>query len=148
MTIRPLGSWEEEDILPIARQFYEESQVSTGTTVGGFSDERCLMNWRSFPLRHAVGLWEDGELVGVLAGFIAPQFMTGEPLAQEMFWYVKKEHRGALASIRMFEAFENWAAQCGCYGIMMASLSHAPGVEALYKRRGYLHIESHHLKIF
>lgn len=143
MNIRRLGSWEEEDILPIAEQFHAEAQI--GAT---FHREACLANWRSLGTRVAFGLFKGDDLVGVLAGFIAPQFMTGVMLAQEMFWYVKPEHRGSLSGVRLFQEFEKWATEKQAYGIVMASLADNPPVAELYKKRGYRHIESHYLKIF
>lgn len=144
MKIRFLGPWEEEDLLPLAKQFHAESNL--GAT---FHPEACLANWRSLRFRAAIGMFtEKGELVGVLAGFLAPQFMTGVLLAQEMFWYVKPEHRGGLTGIRMFNEFEKWAQEKKAFGIVMASLTQGEGVAELYKKRGYVHIESHHLKIF
>lgn len=143
MSIRRLGPWEEEDLLPLAQQFHAEAAIGAE-----FHRAACLANWRSLPNRVAFALFKEGELVGVLAGFIAPQFMTGVMLAQEMFWYVKPEHRGGTAGVRMFQEFEKWATEQRAYGIVMASLADNPPVAELYKKRGYRHIESHYLKIF
>ena len=144
MNIRRLGPWEEEDILPIAEQFHAEAHLG-----GTFDPSFCLAAWQSLGTqRAAFAMFKDGQIVGVLAGFIAPQFMTGVMLAQEMFWYVKPEHRGSLSGVRMFQEFEKWATEKQAYGIVMASLADNPPVAELYKKRGYRHIESHYLKIF
>lgn len=148
MTIRPLCPWEEEDMLPIAEQFYNEARELTKNEVGTFDPVACLYSWRSIPIRCAMGLFKGGNLVGVLAGFIAPQFMTGQPIAQEVFWYVSPEHRGGTAGVKLFLEFEKWATDNKAYGIVMASLSENPQVGDLYRRKGYTHLESHHLKTF
>lgn len=143
MNIRRLGPWEEEDMLPLAEQFHTEANIGAE-----FHREACLANWQSLSTRVAFAMFDGEELAGILAGFIAPQFMTGVMLAQEMFWYVKPEHRRGTAGVRMFQEFEKWATEQRAYGIVMASLADNPPVAELYKKRGYRHIESHYLKIF
>lgn len=143
MNIRHLGPWEEEDMLPIAQQFHAEANLG-----GTFDPAFCLAAWRSLGTqRAAFALYKGDQVVGVLAGFIAPQFMTGALIAQEMFWYVLPEHRGSISGVRMFHEFEKWATERKAYGIIMASLAANPSVEELYKKRGYCHIESHYLKL-
>ncbi len=65
-------------------------------------------------------------------------------IAKETVWFVSPEARGR-GSIRMLDAYENWARSVGCVSVGMASLSRND-VSSLYERRGYNAVETHFMK--
>jgi hypothetical protein len=139
--IRRLQPWELEDALPLARAFHAETGIG-----GAFCPERFLATIQA-PNAVVVGYWHNGTLVGLLAGVIAPHFITTDILAQESMWFCVPDHRG-LESLKMFKAFEQWAAEKGATAISMVSLERLspPSVEKFYLKRGYAKVEAHYLK--
>ena len=53
------------------------------------------------------------EIVGILAGNLVSPFYTDDVIAEEMMWYVTKEHRGSKESLRLPLLFQKWAMQNG-----------------------------------
>ena len=141
LTLRRLGDWEIDDILAMAERFTVEADMKAA-----FSVDECAGHWTNLPDKVAIGLYSKDQLVGILAGYIAPQFFTGVRLAQELFWYVAPEHRGSFASLKMLDLFEEWAKEKKVFGITMVSLAKgSDSVPRLYAKRGYVGIEAHHL---
>lgn len=141
LTLRRLGDWEIDDILAVAERFTAEADMKAA-----FSGDDCSRHWTNLPDKVAIGLYSKDQLVGILAGYIAPQFFTGVRLAQELFWYVAPEHRGSFSSLKMLDLFEEWAKEKKVFGITMVSLTKSSeGVARLYAKRGYISIENHHL---
>lgn len=64
--------------------------------------------------------------------------------AKETVWFVEPAHRGR-GSLRMLDAYEDWARSVGCSVIGMASLA-SNDVSALYRRRGFAPVETHFIK--
>lgn len=81
----------------------------------------------------------DGRIVGMFAGFVVEDWFGNDRVASDFVVYVRPEHRGSSAFVRLVKAFEKWAAGQGAVEI-------APGVStevdpdktvALYERLGY-----------
>jgi hypothetical protein len=67
-------------------------------------------------------LEHDGELVGVLIGMKTEHpYFDIKPMAHELVWYVKEEHRGNKKSVLMLRDFMLWAKQNECNRIVMTS---------------------------
>jgi len=67
-------------------------------------------------------LEHDEEIVGVLVGMKTEHpYFDIKPMAHELVWYVKEEHRGNKKSIYMLRDFMLWAKQNECKRIIMTS---------------------------
>lgn len=90
----------------------------------------------------AYGLFRDGGPVGLLLGFISPDFNSGRLQGLEFFWGVQKKYRSkALGLLRLFESE---CKQAGCEVVIAGSIqSMEPGkMRRLYSYLGYkLHAE-------
>lgn len=64
--------------------------------------------------------------------------------ASETCWYIRPDARGR-GALRMLNAYEAWARECGCVAVGMASLADND-VGALYRRRGFESVEMHFVK--
>lgn len=140
MIVRRLHPWEIEDVLPLAEAFHAEADV--GST---FSAEIFTGTLRRNE-HVAIGAFVNHMLVGVLVGVLVQQTMTVARMAQEIMWYMLPDHRGNPDALKMFDAFESWAASKQANVISMVSLAGSTTVTKLYERKGYKAVETHHLK--
>src|SRR5690606_25663655 len=93
----------------------------------------------------AIGLFST-ELVGILVGVVTPHFMTKDVLATELAWYVLPNWRVHIVAADMVKAFENRAKEAGATCMCMVHLASNPAPSRLYKRLGFVEVESHFLK--
>lgn len=80
----------------------------------------------------------DGALVGMFGAVVAPNAISGEPMATEMFWWVAPAARGTVG-VHLLKAAEEWARAAGARRLQLG----APTAEAaqLYKRLNYNVVE-------
>lgn len=80
-----------------------------------------------------------GEPVGMMGGFVTEHFFGHDRVASDYGLYVRPEHRGGSAAVRLVRAFEEWATQFDPFEIM-------PGVTtgvrtektvSFYRKLGY-----------
>ena len=92
---------------------------------------------------------KEGQIVGCICGIITNfWFARNTKVAAELGWWVNEEHRGSTASIRLLQAFENWAKEHGVKVITMSDLvinGNTP-VGPIYKKLGYEFVERAHIK--
>lgn len=89
---------------------------------------------------------EKGKPIGGLGWICMPCPNSGELQAQEAFWFVGREHRGA--GLKLLQAFEERAKSRGCTRLVMVHLEEVmpAKLERLYAARGYRLIERNYLK--
>lgn len=147
MEIRQVLPSEIESVGRLASEFYAAS-----------------VHLRVFDMSHFVAFWTtlitagtgvifamfDGPRVaGTIAGMVYAEPYSGEPIAQEFFWFLSKEYRGkALSSIQLYRMFEQWVKDRGCTEIRMGHLSDSmpEKVAAFYGRMGYKKAETLYIK--
>jgi GNAT superfamily N-acetyltransferase len=89
------------------------------------------------------------EVIGGLGGAITPDLNDGRLCAQELFWFVDPQHRGGSGSVRLVQAFEEWAVSKGAVEMRMVRLLTGGDTERLdgfYTKRGYGKLEMHYWK--
>ena len=81
----------------------------------------------------------EGKPVGICAGLCFPTFWDHSKItATEMWWYVDPEARNAGIGGALMDALESWARDAGAWRLSMMTIAGiAPGVEEMYKHRGY-----------
>lgn len=81
----------------------------------------------------------DGQLVGVTVGVMAERFFNDERYVTDLTVYVKPEHRGGSAFLRMVKALEAWAAENGVadLAIGVSTEIHAERTVHAYEKLGY-----------
>lgn len=55
----------------------------------------------------------DGEILGMLVGFVAELFFTDALVAQDRVFFVKPEFRGSSSAVRLLTGFRKWAQNRG-----------------------------------
>lgn len=131
-----------ESILPLAKKFLSDSPLADKTTI----DDESLSSFLSgFILSDDSAVWvlvKSGLVVGMSGAVMFP-FYANESykIAQELFWYVDKNHRGEGG--KLLESMEKWAKASGAKSMHMISLEtpSAKVMDRYYKRSGYTPIE-------
>lgn len=64
---------------------------------------------------------QNGEVVGMLFGYVSEYYFGRDKIACDILWYVAPEHRGSTIGVRLLKEFEEWARLKGvkevCIGI-------------------------------
>ncbi len=97
------------EILPLLRAMHEESPR---LNIDPFSEERALLtihNLITMPIAFAVIAFFGTEIIGFMGAVKSPALTSNVVTAGEIGLYVKPEHRGCLAAVRMVRRFEEWA---------------------------------------
>lgn len=79
----------------------------------------------------------DGIPVGMIGVLICPHHLSGERIANEVFWWVDEEARGQ--GVRLLRAAEQWVKAQGVTAMQMVAPNDRVG--KLYERFGYTAIE-------
>lgn len=101
---------------------------------------RLVSAMRGDPNSALLGLCKEGKIIGVIGGVIVPHpFNPKFRLMSEMAWYVRKEERNSMWSIRLMNEFEKECKIKGAHAIAMTLRSslRAKELDSLYTRKGY-----------
>lgn len=80
----------------------------------------------------------DGIVTGMIGGFVAPHFISGERIATEAFWWVQPGQRGH--GVRLERRFRRWAHEHGATRVHMGAPDDEVG--RIYTALGYQRIET------
>jgi GNAT superfamily N-acetyltransferase len=94
---------------------------------------------------HIVVGERDGVLVGFIALVAAPHPISGEPVAEELAWWVEPSARRGRLSYYLLRSAEDWARQKGLSMLKMVAPSGST-VGAFYERLGYSPVETAYIK--
>ncbi len=133
-----------QKLADVAHEFYEEGEIPLK-----FDSNIFINNWTNL-INAKIGvifiLINGGNIVGALGGVKYSDINSSEIIATEMFWFVRKEHRGK--GIKLLNEFEKWTKSMGIKKLIMVHLSNlmSDKLKRFYKRIGYKEIEIHYLK--
>jgi GNAT superfamily N-acetyltransferase len=84
-------------------------------------------------------VFDGDQAVGIVAGIWIPTFWDNSKItATELWWWVEEEHRMSGVGTMLMDALESWAKQVGAWRLgMMTIVGLAPGVEEIYRKRGF-----------
>lgn len=128
-----------------AKEFYSASEFLTK-----FNLDRFILIWDQFITAEigVIFIAEDGpEIMGCLGGMYHQDFYGEDLIAEEFFWFVRKEARGTFG-VRLYKMFETWAREKGAVSIQMVHLmdSMPEKLESFYKNLGYKPVEIRYTK--
>jgi GNAT superfamily N-acetyltransferase len=144
--IREITAEELPNLLEMAHLFFNE-----GALPGRFSDAAFLKAWTGLitqRIGYVLVAEQGGQFTGALGAIAYPSLNTGEVEAMEAFWFVHPNFRGGLTALRLLNAFEGTARARGVARVTMVHLKNLmpDRLRHLYKRRGYVEIETHYTK--
>lgn len=95
-----------------------------------------------------VTIREDGALTGYFVGFVAPglHYRTCLTCTMDIFW-VKPEHRGAGAGVKLFREVERQLKARGVQRLFVGSKLHKDA-SWLFEKLGYEEVERYYAKFF
>jgi GNAT superfamily N-acetyltransferase len=151
ITIDELGAVE-----PAAREFYAASRVLGSP----FRIDRFREIWQSLLATGAGVIFaaidgaEDGvdpvedagAIAGVIGGILHREIYGEAMIAEEFFWFVRPERRGA--GVALYRRFEEWARERGAESIQMVHLFDVmpEKVARFYLRSGFEPAEMRYVK--
>jgi GNAT superfamily N-acetyltransferase len=85
---------------------------------------------------------DEGEPVGMITGSISPYVFSRGWVASDFAWYVRPEHRGSRAAIKLLKAFKSWATEKGALQLYMGVTTNvsAERTGEMLKRFGFEHV--------
>lgn len=132
------------ELLPLAHEF----EAAIGSPFIVVKDEVFVDSWRRF-IDLGVGfaiVALDPQPVGVLAGYVVPDDLSGRIVAQERWFYVTPAYRKAGVGRALALLFEGYARSKGAYRVSLGNIGHLPSIAKLYESLGYAPLETHHFK--
>lgn len=95
----------------------------------------------------ALGLFVDDAAVGLIIGAVGVHsFNPDKTILNEMAWYVHKDHRGTISSIKLLKEFERLGRDQGAEYCALSVRSNLKDVDTLYQRLGYHEEERTYLR--
>lgn len=81
----------------------------------------------------------DGEVVGMISGYVAPFYFGSDLMAADRILYVMPEYRGSSAFIRLVKAFCEWATEEGARQVFISTSSdiNTDQTDALFERMAF-----------
>ena len=134
-------------LLVMGREFWDQTPWRV---LGEFSDETAGNAFRSFIDGDSTAIFvtvdETDSAIGAVAVICGTNWMTGAPVAQELFWWV--EPQAAKQAVTLWKRAEAWAAEHGA-PLSMVRLNgmRDEALDRLYRMRGYEVMEHTYLRI-
>ena len=132
------------DIMILARNFHKDSGYRME-----FSSDKflSLFDFMVGDTNHCVLVYERGGRVqGFLFGMVSYPHFSDDLIANELGWFVSKEYRGSLSSLKLVLEYEKWAISKGCSFISMSSIEGLSNTDKIYSRLGYNLAERSYIK--
>jgi GNAT superfamily N-acetyltransferase len=87
-----------------------------------------------------LGCWSGDFLVGAIVGLTFLPPYSNRLVAGDYIWYVRPEHRGGMAGVRLMKMFEDWARDVGAVQILTGATSgiNSKRSAALLERLGFV----------
>jgi len=133
------------ELLPLAHEF----EAAIGSPFIVVDDAVFVDTWRRF-IDAGVGfvlVALDPAPVGVLAGYVVPDDLSGRVVAQERWWYVTPAYRRGGVGRALAELFERHAREKGAYRVSLGNIGHLPAVDGLMRDLGYSPLETHWFRL-
>lgn len=109
MKIRPACPDDLAELVELGRQMHAESPRFSKLGFDTFKVHALLATAMNDPRYFLMVADNDGELVGGLAGFMAPHWFSQDEVAQDLALFVNPDRRGGMAAVRLVKEFVTWA---------------------------------------
>ena len=135
MTVREATDSDFAQLDALAKKFFIEGQMKG--EIGKDSFSTGLRKHVEMDVATCFTLVDGDAVKGMIGAMVTPDFVTGDLICSEMFWYVDPSHRRQ--GIKLHRALEVEAKNRGCARIYMVHLAklNAGKMEKYYLRCGY-----------
>jgi hypothetical protein len=149
LRVHKLSEVDPDKIIRLGSQFFLEFKLP-----GIFSGDYFIAVWEEILRGGSGAMWvsiQNNDIVGGIGGVLSPDLFTGDTMAMEAFWFMRRDCRGSFDSVKLLTTFEEWGIQVGAKRIVMIHLcpdnySHLQA-ESVYQRRGYIPLEKSFYKM-
>jgi hypothetical protein len=141
LTIRPAGPGDEPAILKLTREFLALSPYTTLFPPKEGHLDVLFAKLIEFG-RIFVAANKDDVPVGLIAGAIVIEPLTGENYAEGVIWYVDASARGGDTGRNLLGSFKEWASTNGATVVKMSAPAGSP-VGRLLESLSYIPLETH-----
>jgi len=130
--VRPAVVDDLPELMRMGKEFYKKSGYDD---LGAFDPESLEKTYRHLISSSSL-LITQGGMIGWV---VFPVFVTGNMVAQELFWWVDPERRSNGTGKALLEAAEEQARSQGATAMMMLALDDLDGdaIAAVYGKMGY-----------
>lgn len=145
-SLRLAKDYDFPDIVRMAREFHQASPYKTlafdEAVLRDLFDQYLLGDKTNLVVILAV---EHGVPFGMIVGAANMNLFSRQKVATELVWWVDEEFRGSRLSLRLIQAYEDWATRVGA---SMVQVAHLDGLDLsrVYKKWGYRPAEHSHIK--
>jgi GNAT superfamily N-acetyltransferase len=98
----------------LVEKFFEESLSSFGLKL----DHENIENYVESHSPSSFLMLKDGQVIGIVGGFIDKQVMSDKLVYHETMWYVHPDHRAH--GVKLLKHLENWCIGQGITQLIMA----------------------------
>ena len=129
-------------LTPLGEEFFLEAKLP-----GVFNPKHMFSVLRTMMDMKAGAFWvshgDNNEVTGAIAGTLYPDFLTGDMIAIENFWFVSKPYRITSVGIRLYNRYEIWAEDSGADRIHVGLIAglNEDTIEKWYDKRGFTKLE-------
>lgn len=145
--LKILNREDKQDCMELLEAFFLESPYNTMT----YSEDKVSDALEdAFDNKDMIilGYVKDNEVVGIIIGGTISCMFSEDLIANELVWFMKKDHRNGLSSVKLHKAFEYWAKEVKkVSGVVMAHLNDDK-VSKYYRKQGYAKREEAYYKEF
>jgi len=129
-------------ILDLIHEFHAESIDGFGI----FCNDKIINELMPKLVDTSLVMEIDGQIKGVIAGFIADHIVNGDKFFHEVIWYVSKEYRKY--GLKLLIEAENFCKEMGIKQIMMAHMGvdKENAFRKLYLAKGYTLLSVQYIK--
>ncbi len=142
--IREADITDVQALMKLALRFHESSPYSDKVPV----DEGMLRQTIGGLVQRDSGrvfvLERNDRIVGMLGVLAFPHWLSGEIVAEELFWWVDPDERGR--GTALMERAEKWADTIGACHFQMVAPVDADKLERVYGRKGFTPLERSFIK--
>ena len=130
--IKQANTHDLERLAVLGKEFFSEAGLP-----GVFNPEFWATVWTQLMIQDAAEVWYDEENIinGAIGVIYAPDFLTGDLVATESFWFVTKEARSVIG-IRLFHWIVDRSQVRGAKRLIMSGVISSPafpGVSKFYR---------------
>ena len=118
--IRKMEPSDKQAVIDLAMEFSQERLNDERTYVDPVEASNQFDQFINLPNIVAYVAEENGSVVGMLVLVLSPLIFTSRVVAQEIVWYVNKDHR--TCGVRLLKKVEIILKELGCQDIMMTGL--------------------------
>lgn len=113
MIIRPISITDTLAIVEMGESMHHESAYRHLDYRYDKCMDLCMFVMENPDAQLGIVAVEGAEIIGMFGGYVVPYFFGADLVAMDWLLYVKPEHRGGSAAVKLLRHYEAWAREKG-----------------------------------